>query len=131
MSDTHEYKSVTKISSSADLDIKSIQGTGIGLSADGQRVVCWYVLADKEAPTKGTDHVLVLESDYPAKVTPRHNENGTIAYGYVTPGPIINYGKIVFPAGDVAAPASMISRTIWTGTGYEKEIYIYSAKFAK
>ena len=97
---------------------KNVSGTGFCLSQDGQHVVCFYILMDKDIPYKPSEDVLFLESDYSAVPTERYNVDGHGAVGYVAPGPFISCGRIIDPAGEVQCPAAIIGNTFWTGTGF-------------
>lgn len=112
-----KYNSVKKITLD-ELDIRDVGVTGVGLSMDGSKVICCYQLMDRSTYTL-KDEAVYIVSDYPAEIVLRHNENGTICYGYTLPGPHVAYGHMQFPAGDIAVPASLIGRNYWVGNGFK------------
>lgn len=118
-----DYKSATQVEALTEDQVKVTVSTGLALAESREHVVCWYVLQSGDA--------LYIVSDYPAKVVARMADTGETmdlveaneskrpyAAGYVVPGPLVSYGKIVDPAGSVHVPASMTAATIWTGSGY-------------
>lgn len=112
-----EYETAKRITPE-ELDASKICMSGVAVTPGEKNVVCWYVLADETAPTKPSNDVLYIVSDYAAKTERRKNENGTYAYGYRVPATIITYGAITEPAGEIIAPAATIANTVWDGNGY-------------